>query len=216
MNLRDLETELREDFLEDTDSRKYNFSESRVLRWFNEAVREACRSPLLKDVKTFPVLAGTASYTLEDESLDIDEVSLALQTDTLIQSTKDRIESKYGRSWRDDEGTPSHYIREDLTLTLYPIPIVNDTMTVTLFRYPDRMYSFSESPEIPERYHQGLLYWCAYKAYLSPDVEQNDLAKSQTYLAMFDQYFGIKRSARFDSFQINSPKHQTVKPVRMC
>lgn len=208
----ELITELRQDFLQDTDSRKYGWSDEQLLRYLNEAIKEACRAPIFKTVQTFSVVAGTAEYELEEYTQDIDQVFLALQTEPLIQTTKEQL--SYRLSWREDEGTPLHFV-QDTTLLLYPIPIVADTMTVYSFAIPEKL-GFGETPEIPERYHQCLLYWGAYKAYMNPTFEFHDLTRSQQFLSMFDQAFGIKRSARYNTIQMNSPKYNTVAPVRMC
>lgn len=212
----ELITELREDYLEDEDSQAYKWSDSKLLRYINEAIREACRSPLFRSTQTISIVAGTPTYTLDEDTLDIEDVSLALQTEPLTQKPYDYLSFAFGPGWKQTDDTPYIYVVKDLELTLYPNPIVNDTMTVSSFKYPEKLVSVNETPEIPELYHQSLCYWAAYKAYLTPDIDGGDLTRAQQYLSMFDQAFGIKRSARYNAIQMNNPKYNTVQPVRMC
>ena len=216
MTLAELINELRSDILED-DIAPYQWSDTQLVRYLNEGAKEAClRSPLYKDTQTVSVVAGTANYTLDDETLEIDEITLALQTDPLIMSTHDQVAIRYGASWRETTGTPLAYVRKDLTITLYPEPIVDDTMTIIAFRVPDKMTSASQIPEFLDYYHQSLLYWAAYKAFLNPDIDQGNVDRGMSFMAMFERYFGPRKSAKYDAIQRNTPKYHSVAPRRMA
>lgn len=207
--------QLREDFLEDNVT-PYMWSDDKLLRYLNEAIREACRSPLFMDTQSIVISSGTATYDLDIETLDINEIILASQTEPIQQLTKHKIERRFGLTWASDTGDPIAWFREDARITFYPNPTANDTATVYAFRYPEALASTGDEPAIPELYHQNLLYWCAYKAFMTPDIDTGDLSRATQFLTFFDQSFGLKRSARYDMIQRNSPKYGTVTPVRMC
>ena len=216
MTLAELMLELREDIIEDSEA-PYQWSDKQLIRYLNEGAKEAClRSPLYKDNQTVSVIAGTASYTLDDETLEIDEITLALQEDPLIMSTQDQMEIRYGLSWRETTGTPLAFVRKDLTITLYPEPIVSDTMTINAFRVPEKMTSASNIPEFLEYYHQSLLYWAAYKAFLNPDIDQGNVDRAMSFLSMFERFFGPRKSAKYDAIQRNTPKYHSAAPRRMA
>jgi hypothetical protein len=216
MLLSDLFTELREDFLEDA-VEPYQWSDTKLLRYFNEAIQEACyRAPLYTGSQTITVASGTATYTLNPEVRQIERVELASVDDPLTQYSEEQMVSKYGVDWRDDTGTPYAYVREDTTLILYPEPIASDTLTVTHFRLPDRHYSQSEEPPIPEEHHRHLLYWAAYKAYINPDIDLGNPDRAFAFLAQFENHFGKRKSARQEHLNLNTPKHHRLVSVRMA
>jgi hypothetical protein len=217
MLLSELFTELREDFLEDTVSDEYKWSDPKLLRYFNEAIQEACyRAPLYTGTQTITVAAEDADYTLNAEVRQLDRVMLALVDDPLMQYSEEELINKYGVGWRTDTGTPYAYVRKDLTITLYPEPIVADTLTVTHYRLPDRHYSQSEEPPIPEEHHRHLLYWAAYKAYINPDIDLGNPERAFAFLAQFENHFGKRKSARQEHLNLNTPKHHRIIPVRMA
>lgn len=216
MTLSELIVELRQDVLDDGVV-PYRWSDQQLIRYLNEGAKEACmRSPLYKDNQIVSVVAGTANYTLDDETLEIDEITLALQEDPLIMSTHDQMAIRFGLSWRETTGTPLSFVRKDLTITLYPEPIIDDTMLINAFRVPDKMTSASNIPDFLEYYHQSLLYWAAYKAFLNPDIDQGNIDRAMSFMAQFERYFGPRKSAKYDSIQRNTPKYHSVAPRRMA
>ena len=214
MILSDLFSELREDFLED-DVEPFKWSDKKLLRYFNEAIEEACyRSYLINDSQTIPVIAGTATYTLDDETREIFLATMTLLDRPLERQTDASLTAYAGSSWRKTTGTPRHYVRKDLTLTLYPIPTDNDTLTVLSYRKPDRLYSKSEEPPIPEAHHRFLLYWAAYKAFLNPDIDLGNTDRALSFLKMFDDHFGPRKSAKFETLSMEQPATMRVIPQR--
>lgn len=222
MLLSELATELRQDILEDWNEHNasdypYKWSDTKILRYFNEAIQEAClRAPLYQSTATFSVVSGTSSYTLDKEVRQIDRVNLAAVTYPLTQFSEAEMDAKYGAIWRDDTGTPLAYSRKDDEIILYPEPIAADTMTVLHYRLPDRLYAFGEEPPIPYEHHRCLLYWAAYKAFMSPDIDLGNMERALSFLALFEGHFGKRRDARVEHLNINTPKHHRATPVRMA
>jgi hypothetical protein len=69
----------------------------------------------------------------------------------------------------------------------------------------------SESPEIPEEYHEDLAYYVCHLAYLKQDAETEDIARSDKFEDMFAARFGPKISARTESKRIRKPRNRGLR-----
>lgn len=92
-----------------------------------------------------------------------------------------------------------------------------DGQTLTLFGTPDTTFDptqypgvirlagyrlplydiedISDEPEIPAMHHEGLAYWMLYRHFARKDEEIQDEARSERYLAKFEQRFGPRPTA---------------------
>lgn len=207
-------TELREDYLDDAVA-PYQWSDAKLLRYLNDAVDEAViRAHLKKSTQSITVVADTATYSLNDDCLEVDVMKTTLNGGALTQATEEEISTRCGRDWREHTGTPRLFIRSQQTITLYPIPDANDTATVKYFQRHEAATGTSEEPDIEEKHHRYLNFWAAHRALMTRDVDQNDTERSERFLQRFEQYFGPRRSAQISA--LNSPKYATVQGMRMA
>jgi hypothetical protein len=140
-----------------------------------------------------------------------------------LKQTTDALLNVYmGVSWRTKTGTPTHFIKDKKTVTLYPIPIVNDTLVINASHLPD--VTFSLDTDMDSRYYDALMYYMAYLALrtsmdtnpiLGEDRYKNPM-KPLEYLALFDAYFGRKKSAKYHQFAQDTPVNGRVVGGKMC
>jgi hypothetical protein len=214
MTIDDLITEARQDFLNDNVA-PYLWSKEQLERFANEAILEACsRAPLLIRVRTVSVVDGTAEYAINEFTRQIQLAKLSLQTDPLIQTTDAKLSIFRGVHWRELEGTPTHYVRKGHSITLYPKPIVNDTLSLVTTNIPDDDFDFDA--DIDSAYHKGLVFWMAYKAFMFPDADTYNPVKANDFLVQFEAKFGKRKSAKYDSVAFDSPMYGTISAGRMC
>lgn len=159
------------------------WSNYQLIEYLNEGQEEfAERTYCFKDGSNFsiPVVSGTAEYSASGEILKIERAEL-LSTNTIINtvtmeefSQTTYYDDYYRRrvaSWEEQTGTPQCIITDIdyLTYRLYPIPVEDDTLKLTVRRLPlNRLTSLTDSLEIPERYQYSLLYKLQKEAYSAP------------------------------------------------
>jgi len=214
MTIAALIAEARRDFLDDY-IEPYRWSDTQLTRFALEAVTEACnRTELIHKSKTIHVLAGTAQYTIDPYTQKIFYANLALASTALSQTTAAAQDVIYGRAWRNAAGTPRSYIREGRTFTLFPKPLVNDTLTYNCTSLPDTTFDIDEDIEAADQ--KGFLYWIAYKAFLFPDPETYNRLTAMDYLAMFNSVYGDPKSTKYLHATQNNPMYGVLIGGRMC
>ena len=202
------------DFLNDK-SPTYLWSDERLNIFANDAIKEACqRAPILIRDRAIPIIAGTSSYALLSTDRQILSAQLSLSNKPLIQQTEDRLAQLFGGSYKTQNNTSSHYSRLNRTLTLFPNPIVNDTLNLTVVSLPDA--TFNLDTDIDPQYYLPLQYWIAYKAYLLHDADADNLARANYFLGKFEEAFGVRHSAKYDTVNFNVPMYSTIAGGRMC
>ena len=182
----------------------YQIIEDSVINWLDEAQFEACRrARLLSDSSlTTNIVSGKATYDVPDTTILIRRAKLALDDLPLtFTSSGDMDEDVSG--WESITGTPTNIITDiDTTkFTLYPNPIVNDTLTMTIIREPESIKNGCEL-EIPARFHYTLVDWILYRAYQVRDADTEGREKSMEHYALFEQEFGTRSSAKDEIFNI--------------
>lgn len=214
MSIANLIQDVREDIIDDVGLQK-RLSDSQLTRFANEAIKEACiRAPLLVTTKTIKVTTGKAEYTLDEFTRQIITAQLSLATHPLKQETEDGLTIMRGSDWRSRNGTPMYYTRLNRVIRLYPIPIVDDTLTIKVSRIPDDDFDLDD--DIDPTYYDSLKYYVAYKAFSQRDNDNYDPVKAASFLALFEQMFGTKHSAKYDTVNFNTPMYSTVTSGRMC
>lgn len=214
MTIDDLIADARGNYLAD-DVEPYLWSDDALLIFANEAIVEACRrAPLIYRVKTVSIVAGTAEYTLNKAIRQILVAKMALQLDPLLQKTDYDLSVSASPDWRSRNATPINYIREKHTLTLYPNPVVNDTLSLTCTCLPESDFDLEE--DIDAEYHESLVYWIVYRAFMKKDVDAYDPVKAEAFLEKFTAAFGVKKSAKYEQVANNLPMYATVIGGKMC
>lgn len=214
MIVSELITELREDILDDTRP-EYLWSSSSLVRFLNEAVYEAnVRSHLLHDKKTKAIVAGQSEYKVDCATDGVLEVRIDVKCPLTQMTTGDLTDSK-GCCWTNTEGEPEAYIYEDGLITLYPKPLANATMTYLVSTIPPELSVNSELPLSRVNAH-ALLYWCAYRAFLKPDLDTIFYQKAADYLAMFERHYGPAKSELKKRMERTLPNGATIMLGRMA
>ena len=190
----------------------YLWADSELNAYINLAIKDAViRSRCIIDSTTdaccnLSVIAGTADYAINPLVLEIKRVFDATNNRVLRKISAEELDD-FKNSWRGDVGNPTHYI-DDLNhygadagggrkIRLYPNPIINLTVNMTVYRMPlADLVSDADVPEIPEVSHEGIVYGAVARAYLKHDTDAENITKANFFEQKFTEMFGEKPSAR--------------------
>lgn len=181
----------------------YLWGDSELIEFTTDGENEACRrSRLLIDsnnaqICRVNVIASNPLLTLDARVLFIRRARLELESRPLSRASYRDLDANIS-GWESVTGTPTHYLTDYETgkIRLYPTPVVNDTLDLTVVRLPlAPITGFTQTPEINARYHRSLRYWIMYRAYSKQDTETLDKKKAADNLALFEQEFGTKSRA---------------------
>lgn len=197
MNLSELRTAFRSDV--DDAATPYLWSDDDFERYLNDAEREASRRARLlvdsntAELCTISVLANKSLYELDTRIIFVRRAKLSDQSKPLIRmSYRDMDEERPG--WEDSTSTvPTHFITDFKTgwIRLYPTPTAAKTLNLVVVRLPMQdMEDDYDEPEINSRYHESLLHWVKYRAYLKKDPETLNEDEAKKHLAKFEEEFG--------------------------
>ena len=212
MTLLELVTHLRQSILDDvggtgvawaditedqTDVTQLRWSNEELTRFINEAQKQACRSAFL--IKTgsptfaISVTAGTSEYTLDPRVINIKGAYLA---STGRELTEAEYEDVMGiPNWRTNASTPVYYITdmETGTITLYPTPIIDDTVNLLVYRLPladmDWEKAETDTAEIRADHQIDMLFYAAFLAYNKDEANTFDPQRAEYYRQLFEKVF---------------------------
>lgn len=182
----------------------YKFSDNKILSWLNEAHIQACRRiRYLIETTRISVRAGVSQYDKPSNAIFIRRVKLASQSEALgFLSYKDLDETACG--WEEETGCPTHIVTDLSTnkITLYPIPTVNDTLSITSIVEPEQLVG---DTDIPSRFAYSLVDWVCYRAFQVYQTEDGGLDGKYSQLAMqylsnFDREFETPSTAKNEVF----------------
>lgn len=171
------------------------WSNTEIAHYLDEAQREFARETLcLSDFSNFASLTVTASnpwITIDDRIVEIRSAYLNSSGSKLVITTVNEIErgdighSDYGmrsltNTWQSAVGNPQ-YLITDLEYgrgRLYPIPTVNDSIALSVYREPlEEIEGPATDMEIPERFRRALIHKACALAFAKDDAEtHNDAA----------------------------------------
>lgn len=210
----------------DDDTAPYRVDDTRVMRWLNEAVDEACiRASLIFDVASpmcsIALVPGQASYRLAPEIQKINAAWSDKFRTTLEPTDQSALDqagapypvsryrygyrsrgvcfSEYWSQWRTQTGHPRYYLRDDRTLRLVPIPTDADTLHLEVYRTPtdaEQMKDGKDCPRIATIHHAGLVDWALYRAYMRRDEDQYDAKLAANQFGLFEARFGVRPDAQ--------------------
>lgn len=219
MEISELITIIREDYLDDTFSGWENadeadqddlflWSNKALLRYLNEAQRQACnRTDFLSKDFTISLKDGVSSYNISNKITFIEEVSLYGKP--VIHMSADDLKRKFS-TWRTDSSigdSQAYYTIRARKLRVYSIPDAADAgekLTITAFHQPlEDITGDIDDLSIPEEYHRDLIWWVLYEAFNKRDAETYNPNKSQEYKDLFDNAFGeyIPSDVRLNELQ---------------
>jgi hypothetical protein len=196
MTFAEIEQSVRQT-LDDNSGTDTLWSQADILEYARDAENEACeRANLIIDstsaLTDISAVSATASYALPVTVVTVESAIMALGSQPLME-TSERVLDMSHSSWRTETGTPRSYIKSPTNkLTLFPIPIVNDTINMTVSRFPNTPMVVGGSPEIDDRYHPGLILWILHRAYMKNDSETLNVEKAKDYNKKFIEFFGNK------------------------
>lgn len=133
-----------------------------------------------------------------DDFLDITEIWYFTSDDCydVLKSVDRDTLAKMQSGISDTTGTPTYFCYEDRTIEFDVIPNDGDTIRVYYYRVPspdEEVSANTDTPIIPEKYHQAIVYWVAWHFSLGDELRQDkvvyleklwlmSVAKSQTIL----------------------------------
>lgn len=212
MTFKELLQAAREE-LSDTEGNKdsdFSLTRSRALRYFNEAQSEACRrSRLLIDtdtaeICTVAIKAGQPVYVLDERVVKIISGRIIGRSNQLERMFR----SDMPAGWQDHAGTVTAWVNDYATgkIRLYRSPESAGVLQLEVQRTAlVDMKSDADRPEIPIRYHYGLINYVVAKMRGDDDTETYDPRKAALAMSAFDAEFGVKRSAQSEAYEASQP-----------
>lgn len=171
-------------------------SDAQINTILNEVHLEVCSGeqwPFLWGSTTLNVVAGDATYTLPADvsavllvsSKDISTAPRTLNAISVFDA--DTIPETYLGSW------PLFYTVEGLTLTLYPEPIGNETITVRYLENPAAIDSDDDVPPFSAEFHPLYAYAAAARVLAERGASQakvrSMLELAATYIDRMRRYY---------------------------
>lgn len=174
------------------------WSQAEILEYARDAENEACeRLDIIIDETSsytdISVNTSTGIYSMSNTITNVISVKMALGTKPLLETSRQVLDHSF-LNWAENTGAPRSYFRSATNkVTLYPKPIVADTLNMTVARFPTTPMTTGGSPEVDVRYHPGLLLWILHRAYMKNDSETLNVDKALDYKNMFEEFFGPKK-----------------------
>jgi hypothetical protein len=199
----------------------YLWNDQELIAWTNNSINELCeKTDLLVDSTTaaicqIAITAGAYKYALDSRIINILRAKIAVQTWPMTHITLDDLDSM-SSNWEDTtitlRDTPTYFCtdRDEGYVTLYPFPVANGTLRLTVHRYPLVQLTtavLEAQLELPFQYQNKLLDGILAQAYRKQDAETYRPEKSNAHLALWNasieaiKWDRIKRRP----FETNSP-----------
>lgn len=215
MRVKDILDTARYDYLDDSESARFEWDDSSMLRKINEAQRQACnRANLLFDDSStehakITLVNGRVSYALSSKLTVIEKV--IFDGNVLEKRTPEQLDAEQP-TWRTDTGMTDkavYYMIRGRKIRFSRIPDATDAgkvISLEVYRLPDAdIVSTYEEPEIPEENHLDLIYYVLHLCYKKQDADTFNQERSDYYLARFTEIFGPYVSAKVRQHQFESP-----------
>lgn len=197
MDFSEIEQSVRKT-LDDNSTTDKLWSQDEILEYARDAENEACERQNLivessSSLTSISVNTSTGTYSLSNTVTDVISAKLSLGTEPLMRTSRHVLDHSFS-NWQANTSTPRSYFTSGTNkITVYPKPIVADTLNMTVARFPNIPMTIDGSPEIDARYHPGLLQWILYRAYMKNDSETLNVGKAKDYEKQFDKFFGPKK-----------------------
>jgi hypothetical protein len=153
-----------------------------------------------KPLCVLTIVGNTATYHLSPKILQVRRCQLKSMTYPLTGPvTFAELDAKV-EAWWGTNGTvgtagsggyPTYFVNEPTnTITFVLAPSISDTAYLVVSRIPLIPFTLQTSPEIEEKYHEGLCDWAAHLAFKKPDSDTLNLNLSRLYEDEFTRQFG--------------------------
>ena len=165
----------------------------------NEAQVEAARRsvPLRDSSLSVSVSAGEPVVKLDKKVLRVIRARLQSQARALEFLTIYELD-RGTSAWETMTGIPRVLVTDYQhgAVRMWPKPLRDETLLLTVDRLPKKMESDEDEPEIREEHHRSLVNWILYRAYSRVDADMFDPNKAAIALKQFESEFGARVSAR--------------------
>jgi hypothetical protein len=223
MFTRDLIRILREDFLDDNNSRKYLWDDPSLLRRLTEAEKQVCnRVDVLFDDSTprychIVLVEGVASYDLSHKLTRLEKV--VFDSNILVKTTNDDLDIEQP-TWRTDTKLTDNTVKfvvRGRKIRFNRVPDATDAGKIVyleVYRLPDQeIRSENQTFEIPEENHRDLIWWVLHECYKKQDADTFDQEKANQHLERFNEVFGEPIPANVRQHQFESPESLHILPT---
>lgn len=165
------------------DEANVQVTEADVVRWINDAQREAVmqNEKLLVSEGTLPTVAGTSTYDFPDNMFSLHHVYGTTDGETfyVLRYLSLAQLNEYQDGWRNGAtGSPAAYTRIiEGQLTLIPVPeqSLAEGIKLVYSRYPTDVSNSSSELDLPAYLHGYVEHYCMMKAYeMDEDWEASD------------------------------------------
>jgi hypothetical protein len=209
----------------DDEQQPFLWKDSALVRYLNDAERQACRRAYLvidrntASICNISLTASTASYTLHSKVLQMRRIAVGSSDTPLLIQTKEEVDYLFnigGMDWASyPAGIPEIVITEaNNELIFFPPPQSADVAYLEVARLPkvDLTNDDTSSPEIPLLYHEDLILWGAHRAFMKNDSDSVSVALAREYEQKFTDRFGPLPSARSERFRKSQSMRQKARP----
>jgi len=112
-----------------------------------------------------------------------------------------------------NSGVPTYFLNEPgNTITFVQAPSYIDTVSLVVSRIPLTPFTLQTSPEIDEKYHEGLMDWAAHLAYMKNDSDTLNLNLAKVYEDRFVRQFGPLPDAYSDRMRKTLSQQGRMRP----
>ncbi len=210
MNLREMIDRYR--VLARDSRRPYLCDDAELVAHFNEAQDEASmRASLLRDFDEFDIAAGDTEIEFDCDANDIEYVELRSSAgEAIAELHVASIDSadKLRPFWRTVSDQPEMVMPDGRRLVLGCASNADYKVFVEFFRKPKALSGMSDTPEFSSRHHPRLIDWVMFRAYSKPDADIARAEDAAANLAMFEKYFGRRKSAVASRESIRNKPHR--------
>jgi hypothetical protein len=171
---------------------------------------------------TVTIVGDTAVYNLSPKILQIKRCQLQSMTYPLRGPVSYSELDERMSGWMGTNGTigtagsgghPDYFLNEPgNTLTLIQAPSTSDTAHLVISRLPLTPFTMLTSPEIDEKYHEGLMNWAGHLAFMKPDSETLNLNLAKVYEQRFISQFGVLPDAYSERMRRTLCQRQRMRP----
>lgn len=182
-----------------SDSGKQFWSDEELLAYLTEGQDEAAKRRIwIIDGETpavcrYPVRSGEPLIPLHRAILRPRSVTLRSTGKQLALAYAGDMNPIAG--WEAIAGTPEKWIPNysDGALRLYPIPVQDDELGLTVWRLPILPLTMDGELEVRRVWERHVLHWVTYRAYLKPGPNTYAPPRAMGGLAEFEATFGPPR-----------------------
>ena len=175
----------------------------------------------VKPLCSLSITADTAVYNLSPKILQVRRCQLLSMTYPLMGPITYPEVDELLSGWIGTSGTigtagsggyPTYFLNEPgNTIAFIRAPSADDTASLIVSRIPLIPFSLITSPEIEEKYHEGLMDWAAHLAYMKSDSEVQNLNLAKVYETKFVIQFGSLPDAFSDRMRKTLAQQQRMR-----